>query len=71
MKQRKQLSIEEEALERFQIFADQTNRSISELMIEATEQMIRRYSKEKLNSLAEQITALQEKLEEMYQYVPK
>jgi len=71
MKIRKQISIEEETLARFTAYAEHTNRSLAEFLIEAGEQMMRRYAVEKTKSLKEELTTLMEKTAELYQFVRK
>jgi|AntDeeMinimDraft_5_1070356.scaffolds.fasta_scaffold54201_2 coenzyme F420-reducing hydrogenase delta subunit len=71
MKKRKEFNIEEETLKNFEHYAKETNRTLPELMIEATQQMIRRYSVEHTRSIRKQLDELSNKIEEMYQTVPE
>ncbi len=71
MKIRKSISIENEAAERFERYAEANNRTLSELMVEATEQMIRRYSKSKTKEIRRDLSEIIEKATELYNYVPE
>ncbi len=65
-KKRRTISIPESIDRQFQEYAHNTNRTLGEFLIEAGQQMIRRYNQKRVASIEQRLSNIRQELDEVY-----